>query len=530
MGVWPVPASIKLGQAFGDNPTKNLPDSHWLIKQFGNYQPNGHTGHDFPGDEGTPIYAIEGGVVMWADEGTKLPGDNSATGWASRWYLDKPHTGRTVAIEHTAMGGFTSIYSHLKSWVVKPFQKVKAGQLIGHMGSTGRVTGTHLHLDVVPHTYAWTNGFYGRVDPTPYIGGSPTPSAPATTKASPALAPAVLERRNGMIWLTDLAHQLRAQGLTVVEVPGWKTRGYAGYGFYGLGGVLHHHTATGRAAFARSNMPTLNLLVHGRSDLPGPLCNLAFGRDGTVYVVAAGWANHAGRGSAPGFPRDQGNGWLVGIEAESSGVAPWDWTKDQLRVWPYLAAALERSYLSARAAHLRLQLGHKEYSSEGKIDPAGIDMNTFRASINKILASKQPANSASKPKPGPTSKEWSDMATKAEIKAAMREVLTEPHAKLDARGRKTKNTTNLIYELQYVAANFAEIRAANKTTHTLLKAIAEAVKPSRLALSIWGYKGKTAHRFADGKSMDAYATINETLRHAQLESMQNGSTTTKEAK
>lgn len=513
MGVWPVPKKIKLGQAFGDNPTKDLPTSHWLIKKFGNYQPNGHSGHDFPGAEGTPIYAIDDGVVMWADEGTKLPGDNSATGWASRWYLDKPHTGRTVAIEHTAMGGFTSIYSHLKSWAVKPFQKVKAGQLIGHMGSTGRVTGTHLHLDVVPHTYAWTNGFYGRVDPTPYISGGPAQAPPKTT-TPPAVKPAVLERRNGMIWLTDLAHQLRAQGLTVVEVPGWKTRGYSGYGFHGVGGVLHHHTATGRAAFARSNMPTLNLLTHGRSDLAGPLCNIAFGRDGTVYVVAAGWANHAGRGSAPGFPRDQGNGWLIGIEAESSGVAPWDWTKDQLRVWPYLAAALEKSYLAARAAHLRLQLGHKEYSSEGKIDPAGIDMNTFRASINKIRSS---GGKTAAPAKNTKTKDWFDMATEADLRRIVREEIKKNlrHAEFeDINGKK--QTLNQIWVFR------------TRKAERLLDAIAEAVKPSRLALTLWGYTGKTAHKFANGKAMDAYATLNETLRH--VDSAKAGSTNSKETK
>lgn len=343
-----------------------------------------------------------------------------------------------------------------------------------------------------------------------YTGADRRGYGPA--RATP-VTPTTLTRRNGMIYLTDIADQLRKRGLTVVEVPGWRTRGYAGYGFYGLAGVLHHHTATGRAAYASSNAPTLNLLVNGRSDLPGPLCNLAFGRDGTVYVVAAGWANHAGRGAAPGFPQDQGNGWLIGIEAESSGVQPWDWTPDQLRVWPYLGAALEAAYLVARPADLRLQLGHREYSSEGKIDPAGMNLDAFRASINKVLATGRTPTKPSK-KPATTSKEWSDMATRAEVKAAaaeaMREVLTEMHPKYERNGRPSKTKkTSVLYELQWMAANFAEVRESNTRKEKLLVAIANAVTPNRLALGVWGYTGATA-RTAQGKPMDAYATLNTT--------------------
>lgn len=187
--------------------------------------------------------------------------------------------------------------------------------------------------------------------------------------------------------LSNLANVLRAAGLTVVETPGWATRGYAGQDLTEIRGVLWHHTATGRGAYATSNAPTLQMTINGRSDLAGPLCNITFGRDGTVYLVAAGVANHAGRGSAPGFPKDTGNHYLIGIEMESSGVAPWDWTADQIRIAPYLGAALEKAYLQGIPADLRLQLGHKEYSSEGKIDPSGWpgDMNGLRASINAVL-------------------------------------------------------------------------------------------------------------------------------------------------
>ena len=181
--------------------------------------------------------------------------------------------------------------------------------------------------------------------------------------------------------LSNLADILRSAGLTVVETQGWASRGYAGQDLQDVRGVLWHHTATNRNAFNGSDAPTLNMCINGRSDLPGPLCNIVFGRNGTVYLVAAGVANHAGAGSASGIPTDMGNHYLIGIEMESSGISPWDWTADQLRVAPYLGAALEEAYGAD------LQLGHLEYSSQGKIDPAGWPggMDGLRASINTVL-------------------------------------------------------------------------------------------------------------------------------------------------
>jgi hypothetical protein len=187
--------------------------------------------------------------------------------------------------------------------------------------------------------------------------------------------------------LSNLADVLRAAGLTVVESPGWADRGYAGQDLRQVRGVLWHHTATHRTRYALQDAPTLSMCLNGRPDLPGPLCNIVFGRNGTVYLLAAGVANHAGAGSAPGVPTDMGNHYLIGIEMESSGIAPWDWTPDQIRIAPHLGAALERAYLGWLDESERLQLGHLEYSSQGKIDPAGWPggMDGLRANINTVL-------------------------------------------------------------------------------------------------------------------------------------------------
>lgn len=56
------------------------------------------------------------------------------------------HYGNLIVIKHA--DGLTSHYGHLESFKVKPGQKVRAGQMIGAVGSTGRVTGPHLHLEV----------------------------------------------------------------------------------------------------------------------------------------------------------------------------------------------------------------------------------------------------------------------------------------------------------------------------------------------------------------------------------------------
>ena len=210
--------------------------------------------------------------------------------------------------------------------------------------------------------------------------------------------------------LDNVVGILRARGLKVVETAGWITRGYAGQDLQGCAGVLWHHTATNRAAFNGNNAPTLQLCINGRSDLAGPLANIVLGRDGTVYMVATGVANHAGTGNAYGVPVNAGNHWLIGIEMESSGVYPWDWTPAMLSAAPKLGAALELAYLQSRPAAQRLQLGHMEYSDAGKIDPAGWPggMDGLRASINRQIAAwskaPDPAPSkpaTSKPKPAP---------------------------------------------------------------------------------------------------------------------------------
>lgn len=84
---------------------------------------------------------------------------------------------------------------------------------------------------------------------------------------------------------------LRTEGLTVVEIDGWRAHNRNHVGPWGpVHGVMIHHTATSGAA------RTVEVCRDGRPDLPGPLCHGVITKDGRIHVVGYGRANHAGRG------------------------------------------------------------------------------------------------------------------------------------------------------------------------------------------------------------------------------------------
>jgi peptidoglycan hydrolase-like protein with peptidoglycan-binding domain len=181
-----------------------------------------------------------------------------------------------------------------------------------------------------------------------------------------------------LTWLPDI---LMKAGLKVAESPGWQNRGVAEMGT--VSGVLCHHTATpGKNS---GNMPTLNTLIKGRPDLPGPLSQLGLGRDGTFYIVAAGKCNHAGKGSWQGIT--SGNSHFIGIEAENTGEhddSPWPAV--QLDAYHRgVAAILEHTGNGAEFC-----AGHKEYAPTRKTDP-DFDMVAFRAAVKTILDGVAPA-------------------------------------------------------------------------------------------------------------------------------------------
>lgn len=85
-----------------------------------------HAGVDLVADIGTPVHAAADGIV-------------TAAQWANRY-------GRAILVDHG--NGMTTLYAHLSSFEVIPGEEVRRGQLIGHSGATGRVSGPHLHFEV----------------------------------------------------------------------------------------------------------------------------------------------------------------------------------------------------------------------------------------------------------------------------------------------------------------------------------------------------------------------------------------------
>lgn len=200
----------------------------------------------------------------------------------------------------------------------------------------------------------------------------------------------------------NLPALLRKHGLTVVEIDGWQEHGRpASTGGFAPVGVLCHHTAS-----AANGHAAIGLLVDGRSDLPGPLCHLSLDRQGVVYVVAAGRANHAGEAKASGtVAGGDGNVLYIGIEAQNTGTGE-HWPKAQYDAYILLCAALCVEVTGNSANTVR---AHKETSVTGKIDPAGptpyeanFDMDKFRARVAaKIFELRLPApkKPVAKPKP-----------------------------------------------------------------------------------------------------------------------------------
>lgn len=175
------------------------------------------------------------------------------------------------------------------------------------------------------------------------------------------------------VWLADV---LRAEGLTVVEHDGWRDRGHGD--FRDIRGVLCHHTAGGGANDWR-------IVQNGRPGLDGPLAQLVLERDGTYRVIAVGVCWHAGRGRWPGWPTDNANYHVIGIEAVNTGTGSQPWPEVQLDAYRRGVAAILRRIGRSSADCV----AHREYSSEGKIDPFGIDMNTFRADVQRIIERKE---------------------------------------------------------------------------------------------------------------------------------------------
>ena len=115
---WPLPVAGRITSQFG----------HRVDPITG--EVSSHTGTDIACAEGTPILAAADGIVTVA---------NGLDSWGGSY-------GYYIQIDHG--GGLETLYAHCSSICVTTGQQVQAGEVIGYVGHTGRVTGNHLHLEV----------------------------------------------------------------------------------------------------------------------------------------------------------------------------------------------------------------------------------------------------------------------------------------------------------------------------------------------------------------------------------------------
>lgn len=161
--------------------------------------------------------------------------------------------------------------------------------------------------------------------------------------------------------LNELAAIWRRRGLRILEMPGWQDRGReSGNTFEVLG---CHHTAAAQDID--------RVLRDGRSDLPGPLCNVALHANGDVVLVASGRANHFGVATWP-------SSRSLGVEATgppftnykqyvqlAAGFCEWKWQNPTRVVRADTAIDV---YLVAAHKEVALAYGRKP-------NPAGFGFN-----------------------------------------------------------------------------------------------------------------------------------------------------------
>lgn len=168
-------------QHFGENPA-----------DYARFGMAGHTGIDFGVPEGTPVYAVDDGVVQEAGE--------------------LPDYGRYIKLTHP---WGESVYAHLSNLHRTHGEFVSAGAQLGLSGNTGNSTGPHLHFAMRTYPYQRGAPYDGYVDPAPYLRDAstgapqpPTPPVPAGNQYLPMVKAAAAEF--GLPWQL-IASQVQAE-------------------------------------------------------------------------------------------------------------------------------------------------------------------------------------------------------------------------------------------------------------------------------------------------------------------------------
>lgn len=202
---------------------------------------------------------------------------------------------------------------------------------------------------------------------------------------------------------TEIIEAFRYWHVPYNEVDGWKTRSNGG-SWNGVTGCMFHHTA-----MDASDAVNVRVLVNGRPDLRGPLCNFGGGDDGVIDIISAGPANHAGKGDPDVLRMVQTENYTGDIHPDQNSGSPgaiggnsrfYGWevyygvgTDKTIDAIQYRAVVLSMAAIiwaldrvdgpsvkwSSKSA-----IGHKEWTN-WKPDPAGVDMSDARDDIQWCL-------------------------------------------------------------------------------------------------------------------------------------------------
>jgi N-acetyl-anhydromuramyl-L-alanine amidase AmpD len=379
-----------------------------------------HKGIDIAGPIGTPIRAAWSGTVIKANWGTAfgnhivIDTDRLPDGSAGLWVL----------------------YAHLSKKLVSVGSRVEAGQVIGEMGISGNVTGSHLHMEV-QKSASWYPTNY--VDPTKWINahkywqdkkvyeskmvlnqkdsdsvrnvqsslnsmgyylpitgnyGSMTQAAVSTaqTKGKLTVTNGIVDQATaqllGLVWVDDVKDPepvVRTTLGTYLESVGHKVNdANVPYGrpetaeWTGVQYIMLHHTATPdngvEAELAKS--------IRTSGEFP-PNAQILLGGSGMVWMCAKqrdgqpepGRASHAGVGKGFGIPDDSMNAVSIGVEVQADGTKPLSTYPSYTTLIKLLADLCKRYNLPSSKV-----IGHKEWSTSGKIDPLD-NMDTVRLHV-----------------------------------------------------------------------------------------------------------------------------------------------------
>lgn len=240
----------------------------------------------------------------------------------------------------------------------------------------------------------------------------------------------------GQSWNVDLmvkvARRLRSWGWTVLEMPGWQTRGRPDAELRATH-IIPHHTAAA--------VDVDRILRDGRSGLPGPLCNFAVHRNEDIVLVAAGKANHAGVATVPNQ-----KGW--GIEStgpvpvSARGKSAFPNYRAQLALC--VAIRLEEGWGVDRIrAHKEIAVpdGRKPDPAFGSVYPAPYaDMNRFRAEAKVSIVKRNE-----------TTEEPDVPLTLTDADTVWRNPIAIPAQFQKEYGKKAYTSEELLFSAQYHA-------------------------------------------------------------------------------